>query len=133
MTPPALDRVVKRCLVKDPDDRWQSARDLEQELKWIADGGAQIGAAAFSGSAGAPAIKGRTLQLVTRRCAIGCCADGSRRLVSETESGGSAQGGLAIQHRAAREPAVSSCRELDFGNISRWQTNRLHGAAEQGR
>src|SRR5579872_2648121 len=28
MTPPALDRVVKRCLVKDPDDRWQSARDL---------------------------------------------------------------------------------------------------------
>src|ERR1700730_620533 len=46
MTPPTLDRVVKRCLVKDPDDRWQSARDLEQELKWIADGGAQIGAAA---------------------------------------------------------------------------------------
>ena len=26
MTPPALDHVVKRCLAKDPDDRWQSAR-----------------------------------------------------------------------------------------------------------
>src|ERR1700693_2696350 len=25
MTPPALDRVVKRCLAKDPDERWQSA------------------------------------------------------------------------------------------------------------
>ena len=28
MTPPALDRVVKTCLAKGPDDRWQSARDL---------------------------------------------------------------------------------------------------------
>ena len=33
MTPPALDRVVKRCLAKDPDDRWQSARDLEAETE----------------------------------------------------------------------------------------------------
>jgi serine/threonine-protein kinase len=42
MTPPALDRVVKRCLAKDRDDRWQTARDLEVELKWIAEGGSQI-------------------------------------------------------------------------------------------
>ena len=37
MTPPSLDRVVKRCLAKDPDDRWQSARDLCEELHWISD------------------------------------------------------------------------------------------------
>jgi Tol biopolymer transport system component/predicted Ser/Thr protein kinase len=43
MTPPALDRVVKRCLAKDPDDRWQSARDLTAELKWIAEGSSQAG------------------------------------------------------------------------------------------
>jgi eukaryotic-like serine/threonine-protein kinase len=36
MTPPALDRVVKRCLEKEPDERWQSANDLTNELKWIA-------------------------------------------------------------------------------------------------
>jgi eukaryotic-like serine/threonine-protein kinase len=42
MTPPALDRVIKRCLAKDPDDRWQTARDLEVELKWIAEAGSQI-------------------------------------------------------------------------------------------
>src|SRR2546427_1632480 len=41
VSPPALDRAVKRCLAKDPDDRWQSVRDLSQELKWIAESGAQ--------------------------------------------------------------------------------------------
>jgi Tol biopolymer transport system component len=35
MTPPALDRVMKKCLAKEPDDRWQSAKDLTDELKWI--------------------------------------------------------------------------------------------------
>src|SRR6202162_444593 len=41
LTPPALERAVKRCLEKDAEDRWQTARDLELELKWIAEGGAQ--------------------------------------------------------------------------------------------
>ena len=35
--PPALDRVVRKCLAKDPDARWQSALDLTDELKWIAE------------------------------------------------------------------------------------------------
>jgi DNA-binding winged helix-turn-helix (wHTH) protein/Tol biopolymer transport system component len=37
---PVLDRVVKKCLAKDPDARWQSARDLKDELEWIAGGSA---------------------------------------------------------------------------------------------
>src|SRR5882672_6685629 len=41
MTPIALGRIVKKCLAKDPDERWQSASDLAAELKWIADGGSQ--------------------------------------------------------------------------------------------
>jgi serine/threonine protein kinase len=40
MSPTALDRVVTTCLAKDPDERWQSARDLGRELKWISEGGA---------------------------------------------------------------------------------------------
>jgi len=38
--PAALDRVVSKCLAKDPDARWQTARDLKDELRWIAEGGA---------------------------------------------------------------------------------------------
>ena len=35
LTPRNLDHVIRRCLAKDPDDRWQSARDLSLELKSI--------------------------------------------------------------------------------------------------
>jgi Tol biopolymer transport system component len=37
MTPPSFDRVVKTCLAKDPEERWQSAHDLGSELRWILD------------------------------------------------------------------------------------------------
>jgi eukaryotic-like serine/threonine-protein kinase len=40
VTPPALERVIKKCLAKDPDARWQSAGDLASEFKWIAEGSA---------------------------------------------------------------------------------------------
>jgi Tol biopolymer transport system component len=40
MTPPAFDRVVRTCLAKDPDDRWQTAHDIAVQLKWIQEGGA---------------------------------------------------------------------------------------------
>ena len=36
--PPALDRVIATCLEKNPDDRWQTARDMLRELRWIAQG-----------------------------------------------------------------------------------------------
>ncbi len=44
MAPPTLERVVKTCLAKDPDDRWQTAHDVMLELKWIAEGGSSVGA-----------------------------------------------------------------------------------------
>src|SRR5713101_7824568 len=43
MSPPALDRVVKGCLAKDPDERWQTAHDVKLQLQWIAEGGSQAG------------------------------------------------------------------------------------------
>jgi eukaryotic-like serine/threonine-protein kinase len=41
LTPAALEHVVFRCLMKDPEERWQSSRDLSRELKWIS-GGASL-------------------------------------------------------------------------------------------
>ncbi len=36
LTPPAFDRVVSRCLAKDPERRWQNAADLAEALRWAA-------------------------------------------------------------------------------------------------
>jgi serine/threonine protein kinase len=40
LSPWILDRTIRKCLKKHPDERWQSAHDLMDELKWIAEGGA---------------------------------------------------------------------------------------------
>ena len=37
--PASLERLILRCLAKDPDDRWQTTRDLAAELRWIAEAG----------------------------------------------------------------------------------------------
>jgi eukaryotic-like serine/threonine-protein kinase len=46
LTPPALEHVVNKCLSKDPDDRWQNAHDIAEELKWISEAGSSAGVAA---------------------------------------------------------------------------------------
>lgn len=43
MTPPALDRLVRTCMAKDPEERWQSAHDVAAELRWIQGTGSQAG------------------------------------------------------------------------------------------
>jgi len=40
-SPPALDRLIRKCLQKDPDKRWQTSGDLRDELEWIASVGSQ--------------------------------------------------------------------------------------------
>lgn len=37
LTPPALERLVRTCLAKDPAKRWDSAHDLAEQLRAIAD------------------------------------------------------------------------------------------------
>jgi eukaryotic-like serine/threonine-protein kinase len=43
MSPQALDRVVKTCLAKDPDERFETVHDVKLQLKWIVEGGSQAG------------------------------------------------------------------------------------------
>jgi len=43
MTPPALDKLIRTCLAKDPDQRWQSAHDLKLQLESISEMGSKAG------------------------------------------------------------------------------------------
>jgi hypothetical protein len=49
LTPLALDHAIRSCLAKDPEERWQTARDLSRELRWIGETGSQPGAPAVAG------------------------------------------------------------------------------------
>jgi serine/threonine protein kinase len=43
LAPPMFERVIKRCLAKEADDRWQTAGDLKHAIEWMVDGGSQVG------------------------------------------------------------------------------------------
>ena len=51
LSSPTLNHVVTTCLAKDPERRWQTARDLTRELEWCTESAA--GAAASTVSTGA--------------------------------------------------------------------------------
>jgi eukaryotic-like serine/threonine-protein kinase len=42
LTPHAVDRLVRKCLRKEADERWQTVHDLLDELKWIAESGPAV-------------------------------------------------------------------------------------------
>jgi eukaryotic-like serine/threonine-protein kinase len=68
MTPPAFHHAIRRCLAKDPEERWQKARDLEWELNWIAEAGSEL---AHPPTAGAKAARGADWQpLIVSLCAL---------------------------------------------------------------
>jgi len=99
MTPHALERLVRRCLAKDPDERWQSAGDLAAELKWIADGG----------SVGAPPTASARRLPASLVLATGCLLLGGLA------------GGLLVR-RPARPPATEVFPQ-------RFSVNLPHGMA----
>jgi len=63
MTPPALGRVVKKCLAKEPEKRWQAASDVCDELKWIAESGSQAAIPPQATRKGAPVFGRRAIVL----------------------------------------------------------------------
>jgi Tol biopolymer transport system component len=50
--PEKFAHVVKRCLANDPDERWQSTRDVKSELEWIRDARAETSEGQRAGAAG---------------------------------------------------------------------------------
>lgn len=53
MAPPALDHLVRTCLAKEPDERWQNAGDVARQLRWIAEASG-AGTATGAAEAGRP-------------------------------------------------------------------------------
>ena len=47
-----LEHVVLTCLAKDPDERWQSAREIARELRWAAQAGVERAASRTSATRG---------------------------------------------------------------------------------
>jgi Tol biopolymer transport system component/tRNA A-37 threonylcarbamoyl transferase component Bud32 len=43
LTPPAVNRVIRTCLAKDPEDRFQTAHDVKLQLQWVSEGASQAG------------------------------------------------------------------------------------------
>jgi len=61
MTPPALERLVKTCLAKDPDERWQTAHDVKLQLRQMAEGAPSSSAVTAAAAIIAPARKRTSL------------------------------------------------------------------------
>jgi serine/threonine-protein kinase len=65
MSPPALERVVKACLEKDPDDRIQTAHDVKLQLRWIAEEGSEVAPLSAASLRGTPRLRTLILSVGT--------------------------------------------------------------------
>jgi eukaryotic-like serine/threonine-protein kinase len=63
LSPPALERVVKACLEKDPDERMQTAHDVKLQLKWIAEAGSEVAPLSVGAVGGRPRLRATILSL----------------------------------------------------------------------
>ncbi|MET0621066.1 MAG: protein kinase [Thermoanaerobaculia bacterium] len=88
-SPVALDRVVRTCLAKDPEDRWQSAGDLKRELRWIGEG-SQAGVSMPAAAAAARARASRLPWILAGALALAALA----------------LGGLVLRQRSARPQPI---------------------------
>lgn len=76
LAPPAVDRVVRKCLAKDPEERWQSARDLADELAWLAEAGSQARSGTAVNVGSAPGRRRLLTWAAVALGAAGVCAVG---------------------------------------------------------
>ena len=76
-SPAALDHVVKTCLEKNPEERFQTAQDVKLQLKWIAEGGAKGGSTTAVTS---PGIGSRLAWIIAGLALLGALALGGAYL-----------------------------------------------------
>jgi hypothetical protein len=126
MTPPALDRVVKKCLAKEPENRWQTPKDLCDELKWIAEGGPQVTLAPAAAAKGVRAL-GRRWLIVARRIAVRCGDCEFCHVESEALTYGSGTASQPHCDNATDGPAAECWSRYRpcCSSFSRWQPSCL--------
>ena len=116
--PPGLDRLVRKCLVKDPNARWQSATDVADELRWIAGG---------SGSSGGSQRRRRTARFAAIATALMLAGGGAAWRYWRT---GSSQPEMCS---IARSPSrATSARRLSLPMAARSLTWRGRGSRRSG-
>jgi eukaryotic-like serine/threonine-protein kinase len=75
LAPSSLDHIVAKCLAKNPDDRWQSARDVATELKWLdSTHGTRSTAMALPAMVSAPALRAPIVVTVAVAIGLGAVA-----------------------------------------------------------
>ena len=74
MTPAALDRLVRACLSKSPDDRVQTAHDVKLQLQWVAEGTSLEGAGVSGVHAAVPprARRSRAATIAIAALSLAC-------------------------------------------------------------
>ncbi|MDZ4804814.1 MAG: protein kinase [Candidatus Eisenbacteria bacterium] len=89
--PPGLVRLVDRCLTKDPDDRWQSARDLMHELRELAgSGGVSLPSGVIPGSSGSvptPVVARKRFAIPTWALLLAAFGIGAAAMMAATTPG----------------------------------------------
>jgi hypothetical protein len=70
--PTTLDRVVKACLAKDPDERLQTVQDVKLQLQWLGEEREASGSQARPEASGTGRLqrRERVVWLVTMLCAL---------------------------------------------------------------
>ena len=114
---PALDRVVRKCLALDPDDRWQNVADLATELEWVA----RTGRFAKRQRATATAPRSRDRGVERRRGARPCHGDERHH---ERPLGDTIRHLEAIRDVPARL-AAGRWKRAFLHAAARWQWRRL--------
>jgi serine/threonine-protein kinase len=91
LAPAGLDRLVQRCLAKEPERRWHCAHDLATELRWIIEGRSEAGAPLIKASrkgtllaAAGAVLAGAAVTAIAVWLFFGGRAESGRRIVRAT-------------------------------------------------
>ena len=123
VAPRALDRVLQKCLAKDPSERWQSARDIRHALDLVDEAPAGADSVTQSLADAGRRVARRVRRGVRdRRGALGDVAEASRRRAQPSE----------LSPRAACGSRVPVLRgEWRKRHLSRRPERRVRGGHER--